>query len=135
MDRAGGPSCRAQRPADGDPLAQGDARFTGTVRDTSGAVVSGATVRFGTRRRARSGRRRRAPDGAYTVGSLKPSLYTVRVAAGQFAPTEYTGLQLLPAQELTIDLELRPQGVTEQRHRLGRAIAARHELRAASAPT
>src|SRR4051812_30685951 len=80
----------------------------------SGASVPGATVvvrneKTGAERTTTSG-----SDGAYSVGSLTPSLYTVRVAAGQFAPTEYMGLQLLPAQELTIDLELRPQGVTEQ---------------------
>ena len=93
--------------------AQGDARFTGTVRDVSGAVVAGATV---TVRNEKTGEERTTTsnaDGAYTVGSLKPSLYTVRVAAEQFGPTELSGLQLLPAQELAIDLELRPQGVTE----------------------
>ena len=93
--------------------AQGDARFTGTVRDVSGAVVSGATV---TVRNEKTGEERTTTSnaaGAYTVGSLKPSLYTVRVAAAQFGPTELSGLQLLPAQELAIDLELRPQGVTE----------------------
>ena len=51
--------------------------------------------------------------GVYTVGSLKPSLYTVRVAAAHSGRPRNSGLQLLPAQELAIDLELRPQGVTE----------------------
>jgi hypothetical protein len=93
--------------------AQGDARFTGTVRDMSGAAVPGAIVMV---RNEKTGEERTAtssPDGAYSVGSLKPSLYTLRVAAEQFGPAEHTGLQLLPAQELALDLELRPQGVTE----------------------
>jgi hypothetical protein len=93
--------------------AQGEARFTGTVRDMSGAAVAGATVVV---RNDKTGEERittSTHDGGYTVGSLKPSLYTVRVGADQFAPTEYTALQLLPAQELSLDLELRPQGVTE----------------------
>src|SRR5215213_10317658 len=93
--------------------AQGDARFTGTVRDMSGAAVPGATVMV---RNEKTGEERTAtssPDGTYSVGSLKPSLYTLKVAAEQFGPAEHTGLQLLPGQELALDLELRPQGVTE----------------------
>ena len=94
-------------------LAQGDARFRGTVRDASGASVPGATViirneKTGDERTTVSGK-----DGSYSIGPLRPSLYTIRATAGELAPTEYTGLQLLPAQELTIDLELRPPGVTE----------------------
>ena len=102
-------SCLQTAPA----VAQGDARFTGTVRDMSGGAVAGAAVvvrndKTGEERTTTSG-----SDGGYTVGSLKPSLYTVRVGADQFAPTEYASLQLLPGQELSLDLELRPQGVTE----------------------
>jgi hypothetical protein len=94
-------------------LAQGDGRFMGTVRDTSGALVEGATVVV---RNEKTGEERTVVStagGAYVVGSLRPSVYTVRVTAGQFAPTEYTAVQLLPGQELTLDLELRPQGISE----------------------
>jgi hypothetical protein len=93
--------------------AQGDARFTGTVRDQSGAFVAGAHV---VAKNEKTGDERTAlsnAGGLYVITGLKPSVYTVRVSSPHFAPTEYTGLQLLPAQELTIDLELRPQGVSE----------------------
>ena len=110
-------------------LAQGDARIAGTVRDTSGGSVSGATVvvrneKTGAERTTTSG-----PDGGYMVGSLTPSLYTVRVAAGQFAPTDTPACSCCPAQELTLDLELRPQGVTEP-VTVSAAPRTRHELRA-----
>ena len=81
------------------------------MRDVSGASVPGATVVV---RNEKTGEERTtvsAADGGYAARRrCKPSLYTIRVAAGEFAPLEYTGLQLLPAQEFTIDLELQPAG-------------------------
>jgi hypothetical protein len=93
--------------------AQAEARFTGTVRDQSGAFVPGAEVVVKNEKTGDARTVLSNPDGFYVVTGLRPSVYTVRATAPDFAATEYTGLQLLPAQELTIDLELRPAGVSE----------------------
>ena len=93
--------------------AQGDARFTGTVLDQSGAFVPGATItvknqKTGEVRTATSG-----PEGRYVVPNLKPSVYTISINVGSFAPLEYTDMTLAVGQEFNIDLELRAAGVSE----------------------
>src|SRR6478736_4225964 len=93
--------------------AQVDARFSGTVLDPSGAVVSGATV---TVKNERTGETRTATTdagGRYLVTGLRPSIYTISVKQGSFAPLEYTGMQLVAAQEMALDLNLQAAGVTE----------------------
>src|SRR5690349_5618356 len=94
-------------------FAQNDGRFTGVVLDPSGAVVPGATV---TVKNERTGEERSvvsAADGRYVVPNLRPSVYTVRAKAGDLAPLEFTGLQLVAAQEFALDLSMTPAGVTE----------------------
>ena len=94
--------------------AQTDGRFTGVVIDSTGAFVPGATV---TLKNEKTGEERTATssaEGRYVVTNLKPSLYTISAKFGDFAPLEFTGLQLVAAQEFTLDLELKPAGVTEQ---------------------
>jgi len=93
--------------------AQADGRFAGTVLDSSGAFVPGATV---TVKNEKTGEERTATSsaqGIYVVTNLKPSHYTIRVKSGDFAPLEYTGMQLLAGQEFHLDLELKPAGVSE----------------------
>jgi hypothetical protein len=93
--------------------AQGDARFAGMVLDQSGAFVPGATVtvknqKTGEVRTAASG-----PEGRYVVPNLKPSVYTISINVGSFAPLEYTDMTLAVGQEFNIDLELHAAGVSE----------------------
>ena len=93
--------------------AQADGRFAGTVLDSSGAFVPGATV---TVKNEKTGEERTATSssqGIYVVTNLKPSLYTIRAKSGDFAPLEYTSMQLLAGQEFHLDLQLKPAGVTE----------------------
>jgi hypothetical protein len=90
-----------------------DARFTGTVLDQSGATVAGATVVV---KDEKTGQERTVlsnAEGRYLVTNLKPSVYTLRATFKDFAPLEYTGMQLVAAQEFSIDLELRPAGLAE----------------------
>ena len=94
-------------------FAQNDGRFTGVVLDPSGAVIPGATV---TVKNERTGEERSVvsgTDGRYIVPNLRPSVYTVRAKFGELAPLEFTGLQLVAAQEFPLDLSLTPAGVTE----------------------
>jgi hypothetical protein len=94
-------------------LAQGEGRFVGTVLDSSGAFLAGATVLV---KNERTGEERSVVSdtaGRYVVTGLKPSTYTIRVKSGNFAPLEYTGMQLVAAQEFALDLTLAPAGVTE----------------------
>jgi hypothetical protein len=97
----------------GPALAQAEGRFTGTVLDPSGAVVPRATV---TVKNEKTGEERTVTSGAqgrYVVPNLKPSTYTIAVKVQDFAPLQYTGLQLVAAQEFAIDLQLQAAGVSE----------------------
>jgi type 1 fimbria pilin len=94
-------------------MAQGDARFSGTVLDQTGAFVPGATV---TVRNQKTGEERTVTataQGLYVVTNLKPSVYTIRATFGDFQPLEYTDLTVAAGQEFSLDLELHPAGVTE----------------------
>ena len=103
--------------------AQNDARFTGAVLDPSGAVVAGATV---TVKNERTGNTRSVTTdagGRYVVTGLAPATYTITVKAGNFAPLEYTGMQLVAAQDFQIDLSLQAAGVQETVTVVGTASA------------
>ncbi len=91
----------------------GDARVLGIVIDGTGSSVPGATITIKNERTGEERTVRANTDGRYVLAGLKPSVYTLRATFGDFAPLEYTGLQLVAAQELAIDLALKPAGLTE----------------------
>src|SRR5437773_10956314 len=80
--------------------AQGDqARFAGTVRDSSGALVGGATVTVKNERTSEERTRTTGDSSAYVINNLKPSSYTHRAVNDGFAPLEYTNMPLAAGQE------------------------------------
>ena len=93
--------------------AQGDARFSGTVLDQTGAFVPGAMVTVKNQRTGEVRTVTSTAEGRYVVPNLKPSVYTITATVGRFQPLEYTDMTLAAGQELSLDLELRPAGVSE----------------------
>src|SRR5437764_532345 len=95
-------------------MAQTDqGRFTGTVRDSSNAFVTGATVKV---KNERTGEERDVltnQQGYFLIGSLKPSTYTIRADKAGFAQIEYTNMAIAVGQELSLDFEFKPAGVQE----------------------
>src|SRR5262245_3843181 len=88
-------------------------KVSGTVRDSSGAFVSGATV---TVKNEKTGEQRTAVSteaGVFLVANLKPSTYAIRVEKQGFGPIEYTEMTVGVGQELALDFEFRPAGVQE----------------------
>jgi Carboxypeptidase regulatory-like domain len=88
-------------------------RIAGIVRDSSGALATGVTAKA---KNERTGEERSAvtnDQGYFLIAPLKPSTYTIRVERVGFAPIEYTAMPLAIGQELTLDFELKPAGVTE----------------------
>lgn len=94
-------------------FAQNDqARIVGTITDSVGAVVSGATIvvrneKTGEERTISSGQ-----DGTYIVSNLKPSFYTIKVNSQGFAAAEQTNVQLSVGQELNFSATLQPEGTS-----------------------
>jgi len=93
--------------------AQGDARFSGTLLDQTGAFVPGAMVTVKNQKTGEVRTVATTADGRYVVPNLKPSVYTISVTFGSFQPLEYTDMTLAAGQEFSLDLELRPAGVSE----------------------
>ena len=91
----------------------GQARVVGTIKDSSGAVIPGATVtsineRTGSLRMVTTNER-----GSFVIPSLQPSVYTVKATASGFAVAEMKGVSLLPGEPLTVNLNLKPAGISE----------------------
>ena len=95
-------------------VAQTDqSRVVGTVIDQTGAFVKGATV---TLKNDRTGEERKtvvADDGRFAFTALKASTYTLRAAKDGFATLEYAGIPVAVGQELALDANLQPAGVSE----------------------
>jgi Carboxypeptidase regulatory-like domain len=104
--------CFAALPA--STFAQGEqGRVAGIVRDQSNAFVAEAKVLV---KSEKTGEERTAAtnsQGYFIVGSLKPSIYTIKVEKDGFSAIEYTAMPVTSGHELTIDFELKPAGVQE----------------------
>jgi hypothetical protein len=88
-------------------------KFTGTVRDSTGSFVAGATVSAKNERTGEERTQVTGDKGVFLISNLKPSSYTVRATKDGFAAVEYTEMRIAVGQELSLDLELKPAGVTE----------------------
>src|ERR1700753_2464266 len=82
------------------------ASLSGSVHDSSGALVAGANVTV-TRAEDQSHRTTAANNaGNFTVVNLSPGTYAVRITAPTFTPLEQTGFLLAARQNLRLDLTL-----------------------------
>ena len=96
-------------------LAQsGQGRISGTLTDSSGALLTRASV---TATEIKTGARREVTSddkGYYTLTNLTPSLYRVSATATNFAPAEVAEYQVSAGQERTLNLSLKPGSVTTE---------------------
>jgi hypothetical protein len=87
--------------------AQTNARLTGTITDTSGAVVSGATVsatNLGTQRIETA---QSDSVGNYVIPTLPPGVYQVKVSqAGFYSVTQNITLQTQQVANLNVELKI-----------------------------
>jgi hypothetical protein len=92
-------------------IAQTDtARLVGTVTDSSGAVVSGATVTVTNTGTARAVSAQTSGDGGYVVNALPPGKYHIEVKQTGFK-TATTDIILEVSQVQEISLKLEPGAV------------------------
>jgi len=88
--------------------------FSGTVVDTSGAVVPAATM---TATNTGTGIARAATSnehGFYIITGLQPGIYEVKADFSRFATEVKTHVTLLVGATLTLDFTLRPAGASQQ---------------------
>ncbi len=89
------------------------AKISGTVRDSTNAFIAGAKVTVTNERTGEARSTATNSQGTFLIDLLKPSNYTIKVEKQGFAGIEYTAMPLNVGQELPLDFELKPAGVTE----------------------
>ncbi len=82
------------------------ATLSGTVRDATGAELSGATVTVKQLETGATRTLRTGADGRYAAPSVPVGDYTVTAAHDGFAAQERTGITLVVAESLVVDFEL-----------------------------
>jgi hypothetical protein len=87
--------------------------LSGTVKDTSGAVIPGAEVTITNLATRRVYTLASAGDGTYNAADLEPGRYTVRFSAGGFARTEVNDVLVLVGRKLKLDATLKVAEVSE----------------------
>ena len=108
--------------------------ITGTVRDSSGAVVPNASITItNTDQNAVVFHANSNPAGQYTAPFLPVGNYSVTAEASGFKKAEHTGVGLNVNQNLTLDLTLEP-GSEEQTVNVS-ASALQVDLQSAQAQT
>jgi len=91
--------------------AQSDqGRIVGTVTDSTGALVPGATVVAKNEKTSEERSATTNESGYYIISALKPSTYTV-TATAQNLKAQITNVQLLVGQELNLGFALQATGV------------------------
>src|SRR5262245_57491290 len=85
----------------------------GTVRDSSGAIVSGATVKLTNLGENTSRDTMTAPEGDYEFQNVKPGNYSVVVSHAGFRSFRSDGLTLVARQTLRVNAALQVGEVTE----------------------
>ena len=92
------------RPSYGQTAGAGT--ITGTVTDTSGAVISGATVNVRNTDTGITHTYQSNEAGLYVAPFIQPGHYTIEASAATFATVTAKNLNLLVGQTLTIDLKM-----------------------------
>jgi len=88
------------------------ARIQGTVTDTAGAVVAGATIKVTDSDTARAVTTVSGDDGSYSFLSLQPGRYQIEVTGANFKTTKQE-ITLEVAQNASLDFALEAGAVTE----------------------
>jgi Carboxypeptidase regulatory-like domain len=87
--------------------------IVGSVSDSSGAVVSGATVLVTNTAKNVSQQTVTNASGKYSVPSLLPGFYSVAVTANGFSKETVNGIDLAVGKEVSIDVQLKPGSVNQ----------------------
>lgn len=87
--------------------------ISGTVRDSSGLVVPGATIRVTNLDTNATLTVISDSVGFYRVAPLEPGRYRVTAELAGFATVEQTDIDVRAASEIAVDFTLRPSTVTE----------------------
>lgn len=94
-------------------FGQNTTSLRGSVRDSNGAAVAGATVVLTELQTAVSRSATANEDGNFSFEQLRPSLYVVRIEKEGFRPFEQKNVELLVATPTNLNIELQAGNVNE----------------------
>ena len=94
-------------------FAQFGASLSGTVEDSTGAVVSGASVVLVNTATQQTRTVATSSGGAYTFGELPPGTYDLTATAATFKKTSLTGLAVAAETPRNVDITLTTGGDSE----------------------
>jgi Carboxypeptidase regulatory-like domain/TonB dependent receptor len=94
-------------------VAQFNASVQGTVTDTSGAIIPGATVTVTNQDTGIAKNAKTTNSGFYRVGELPPGTYTVQVEASGFQTNTTGAVQVAAEQPRGVNVQLKPGGGTQ----------------------
>jgi len=97
----------------GDLHAQALASITGTVTDTSGAVVGNASITITNDATNVKRTTVSSSAGSYTITDLIPGIYTVKVESAGFQASIHNGVGVEVAHAATVDAVLQPGNATQ----------------------
>ncbi|MBV9081169.1 MAG: carboxypeptidase regulatory-like domain-containing protein, partial [Acidobacteriaceae bacterium] len=86
--------------------------ITGTVTDSTGAVVAGAQVQATEKQSGYSYQTQTTGDGVYTIANLREGSYTVTAAAPGFEETKVADIQLVSREVRRLDLQMQVGAVS-----------------------
>ena len=93
--------------------AQYRASITGTVTDTSGAVIPGATVTLTDTETNKVLTATSDPNGLYTFNALPPSRFTIVAEKQGFTTTPPRQVQVVPEEPNAVNIQMAPAGGTQ----------------------
>lgn len=88
------------------------ARISGSVTDSNGGAVAGATIKIASRATGREVSAVTDSDGSYSILALQPGQYDIEVTQTNFKTTKQT-VTLEVAQNVALDFALEPGAVSE----------------------
>ena len=95
-------------------LAQYDTgSFVGTVHDSTGAIVQGATITVNNTQTGITATRESGADGSWEVPSLHTGVYRITISRAGFANAAASDLTLSVGARQRVDLSLNPAGSSE----------------------
>lgn len=90
------------------------ARITGTVSDTTGAVIPGVTVMIKSEKTGEERTVTTNERGVYMATPLLPATYSVTARSEGLTPAEYKGIALQIGQEKTVNITMQVLGVATE---------------------
>lgn len=91
----------------------GQARLMGTVSDGTGGVIPNAAIRITNQRTGAVREATSDAQGAFVVGNLTPSTYSVSCSAPGMAPAEIKDILLAASQERSLSIVLEPAAISQ----------------------